>query len=157
MPVRFQQHRGEPSKHRTAAKPAAGPKAAPALAIAAAGVWLSIGSARSQELEPRAYSASPIGTNFLVSGYTRTSGRISLDPSLPITGVRGTIDTATLGYDRTFDLAGRTASAAIQLPYVHGDFSGQVEEGGAHFSVGAGRPEDALRREPLGRPRAYAG
>ena len=110
------------------------PTAAAAVAIAAASIPLGIGSACAQDLEPRAYSASPIGTNFLVSGYTRTSGRVSLDPSLPITGVRGTIDSATLGYDRTFDLAGRSASAAIQLPYVHGDFSGQVEEQGDHVS-----------------------
>ena len=109
-------------------------KVATALTIIAAGGSSGIGSACAQDLEPRAYSASPIGTNFLVSGYTRTTGGISLDPSLPITGVRGTIDSATLGYDRTFDLAGRSASVAIQLPYVHGDFTGQVEEQSSHVS-----------------------
>ncbi|MCW3477876.1 transporter [Limobrevibacterium gyesilva] len=101
------------------------------LALAAAGSVFAIACAHAQDLEPRAYSASPIGTNFLVAGYSHTSGRVSLDPSLPITGVKAAIDTYALGYDHTFALAGRAARASLLLPYFDGNLSGQVQEQGA--------------------------
>lgn len=124
-----------------------------ALAIAAAGLMPGIGGAHAQDLEPRSYSASPIGTNFLASGYSRTNGRVSLDPSLPITGVKAGIDTYTLGYDRTFDLAGRSASAAILLPYLHGYLSGQVEEQSEKGSrAGLGDLRWRLAVNPFGGP-----
>jgi hypothetical protein len=44
-------------------------------------------------MEPRACSASPVGTNFLIAGYARTTDGISLDPSLSITPVRASINT----------------------------------------------------------------
>src|SRR3974390_608668 len=47
---------------------------------------------RAQDMEPRAYSPAPIGTNFLVGGYAYTSGDVSLSPSIPITGVKAAID-----------------------------------------------------------------
>ena len=36
--------------------------------------------ARGQDMEPRAYSSVPTGTNFLIANYTRTSGSVLLDP-----------------------------------------------------------------------------
>jgi hypothetical protein len=89
---------------------------------------------RAQDMEPRAYSAAPIGTNFLVAGYLRTTGGISLDPSLPISNVKGTINTATLGYDRTFDFFGETARIALVVPYFDAGFSGSVQETGREVS-----------------------
>jgi hypothetical protein len=79
-------------------------------------------------MEPRAYSASPIGTNFLVASYLRTTGSTSVDASLPITDVKGSINTALLGYERTFDLLGRTASLALAMSYFDSGFSGAVQE-----------------------------
>lgn len=83
-------------------------------------------TASAQELEPRAYSASPIGTNFVVAGWTRLTGDVLTDPSLPIRNVQADIDVYVLGYARTFELAGRTASAGAVLPYARGDVSGDV-------------------------------
>ncbi|MGO8920195.1 MAG: transporter [Stellaceae bacterium] len=106
-----------------------------AAAVLLAAVCLLPGTrAHAQELEPRAYSPAPIGTNFLVAGYTRTTGGVSLVPSIPVTGVEASINTGLLGYDRTFGLAGRTASAGVLLPYVNGDLSGQVGEQGRQIS-----------------------
>ena len=51
---------------------------------------------------------------------------MSFDPSLPITGVKAAIDTYSIGYDHTFDLLGRSASAAIVVPYIDGELKGQV-------------------------------
>jgi hypothetical protein len=80
----------------------------------------------AQELEPRAYSPSPVGTNFAVFGYTRLDGEVLTDPALPIKNVQAAIDLYLLGYARTFELAGRTASLGAVLPYARGEVSGDV-------------------------------
>ena len=87
----------------------------------------SIG-AGAQELEPRAYSASPIGTNFLVVGIGRSSGDVVFDPTVPITDVHADINAATLGAGRTFNLAGHLLLATVALPYVWGEITGKVFE-----------------------------
>ena len=97
-----------------------------AVIIAAATLLCGVGTANAQDLEPRAYSASPIGTNFFATGFTNTDGGVSFDPSLPITGAKAAIDTYSTGYDHTFDLLGRSASVAIVIPYVDGELEGQV-------------------------------
>lgn len=108
---------------------------APALVTIAAVALLSrLGGAHAQELEPRAYSAAPVGTNFLLGGYARTTGDVSLVPSIPITDVRASVNAGLLGYSRTFDVAGRTASAGFVLPYVSADLSGNVGEQGRKIS-----------------------
>jgi hypothetical protein len=81
-----------------------------------------------QELEPRAYSAAPVGTNFIVAGYSRLKGEVLTDPSLPIKNVQADIDVYIVGYARTFEIAGRAASLGAVLPYARGDVSGEVFE-----------------------------
>ena len=98
-----------------------------AAVIAAASLLCGIGAAKAQELEPRAYSASPIGTNFLISGFSDTSGSVALDTSLPISGVKTKIDVYNIGYQHSFDLLGRSASAAILAPYFSAELKGQLE------------------------------
>jgi len=85
-------------------------------------------------MEPRAYSAFPIDTNFLVVSYLRTTGGVSLDPSLPVSNVQATINMGSLAYDRGFDLFGQTASAGIDLPYVQGNLSGDVGQQGRQIT-----------------------
>lgn len=80
----------------------------------------------AQELEARAYSASPVGTNFIVANYTHLSGEVLVDTSLPITDVQANIDIQTLGYLRTFAFADHTASFALLLPVSQSDVSGKV-------------------------------
>ena len=91
-------------------------------------------SARAQDMEPRAYSAVPIDTNFLIGSYQRTTGAVSLDPALPVTNVKASIKEGILAYDRTFDLFGQAASAAIVLPYFQGNLSGDVGDEGKQVS-----------------------
>jgi hypothetical protein len=88
----------------------------------------------TQDMEPRAYSPSPIDTNFLIGSYLRTTGAVTLDPSLPISNVRASINTALVGYDRTFDLLGQVASAAIVIPYFQAGVSGDVFEASQHIN-----------------------
>ena len=98
---------------------AADPATALLLAVLAAG-------ASAQELEPRAYSASPVGTNFAVASYSRLSGAVLTDPALPIRNIQADIDMYLVGYARTFGVAGRSASFGLVLPYARADVSGDV-------------------------------
>jgi Putative MetA-pathway of phenol degradation len=82
--------------------------------------------ARSQELEPRVYSASPIDTNFAVGVFTNSAGNVSLDPSLPLSDVRASINTSSLSFVHTFPFAGRTATWAVAVPYLGGRLSAAV-------------------------------
>jgi hypothetical protein len=84
--------------------------------------------AGAQELEPRAYSPNPTGANFVLAVYGHTSGDVVFDPSVPITSVEASMNTTALFYGRTFSLFGRSASAAVQLPYVWGTVDGDVFE-----------------------------
>ncbi|OLL28544.1 hypothetical protein BTH42_27005 [Burkholderia sp. SRS-W-2-2016] len=87
---------------------------------------LSPASVSAQELEPRTYSASPVGTNFLVLGYTYLTGNVLTDPSLPITNVQARFNTMSISHVRTFGLFGHTASMAFALPFARGNLSGNV-------------------------------
>lgn len=80
----------------------------------------------AQELEPRAYSAAPVGTHFVLASYARLGGDVLTDPSLPITDVKSKIDIFAMGYVQVFDLLGRTASAGIVLPYSRAHVAGNV-------------------------------
>jgi hypothetical protein len=97
----------------------------PAAALALLAV---AGGAGAQELEPRAYSPNPTGANFVLAVYGHTSGNVVFDPSVPITNVEARVNTSALFYGRTFSLLGRSASAAVQLPYVWGTVDGDVFE-----------------------------
>ncbi len=113
---------GRPRAARARGRLAAAVLAALALgAIGAPGV-------EAQELEPRAYSASPVGANFAGSAYAYSWGTVLFDATVPITDAEGRLNGATLAYGRTFALGGVQALATISLPYVWGTFSGQVAE-----------------------------
>ena len=84
--------------------------------------------AAAQELEPRAYAPNPSGANFVLAVYGHATGDVVFDPSVPITNVSASVNTAALFYGRTFGLFGRSASAAVQLPYVWGTIEGDVFE-----------------------------
>jgi hypothetical protein len=103
------------------------PAGTAALALAA-GILLCAHGAQAQDLEPRAYAPSPSGANFILLAYGRTTGDVVFDPSVPITNVSARVNLTALFYGRTFGLFGRSASAAIQLPYVWGNVEGDVFE-----------------------------
>jgi hypothetical protein len=63
--------------------------------------------ARAQDMEPRAYSNSPTGANFLVLGYARSTGEVLFDATLPLTDVNADLNAGILGLGRT---AERSAS-----------------------------------------------
>ncbi|MFI5184173.1 MAG: transporter [Vicinamibacteria bacterium] len=82
----------------------------------------------AQDLEPRAYAPNPTSVNFVAIGYGHSSGDVVFDAALPFSDVSAKINSASLGYARTFGLFGRSASAGFGLPYVWGTVQGNVAE-----------------------------
>ncbi|WP_316150018.1 transporter [Cupriavidus sp. BIC8F] len=82
--------------------------------------------ADAQELEARAYSAAPTGTNFLLANYARQTGQALTDPSLPISDIRARFNLFGIGYARVFDFVGRSASIGLFVPFADGDVAGKV-------------------------------
>ena len=77
----------------------------------------STSSAAAQDLEPRAYSNTPIGINFLIAGYAYTSGGVTIDPALPLKNADVEVNSATLAYARSIDLLGRSDKFDIVLTH----------------------------------------
>lgn len=97
-------------------------------AILSAAVAVGGGPAAGQDLEPRAYAATPVGTTFLVLATGRTSGGVFTEPTLPIEDVNATLGAVTAGVGHTFDLFTRTALIVGSMPYARGTVSGRIEE-----------------------------
>jgi len=57
---------------------------------------------QAQDLEPRAYSNSPIGLNFAVAGYAYAKGDVLTDPSLPLENVSNDSHVGVFGFATTF-------------------------------------------------------
>ncbi|MFL6623191.1 MAG: transporter [Sulfurifustis sp.] len=111
------------------------------------------GAAAAQELEPRAYSRSPVGTNFVLLGWAHSSGGVLVDPTLPVTDVSATIDAPTFGYARTFALGERAANIAVAVPYVWLDATGNVGTVARQASrSGLGDPRLRLAVNLVGNP-----
>jgi hypothetical protein len=95
--------------------------------IALAGLTVAQ-DARAQDLEPRAYAATPIGVHFVVAGGGRSSGGVVIDPSLPVEDVHAIVGAATVGGGTTFSLWGRTALLAGAVPVARVRATGRVGE-----------------------------
>jgi hypothetical protein len=99
-----------------------------ALLLSAALVGGGRSEVAAQDLEPRAYAATPIGTTFFVLAVGRSSGSVFLDPALPIEDVQATLGAATVGLGQSFDLFTRTALIVGTMPYARGTVSGRIQE-----------------------------
>lgn len=97
-------------------------------AVLATAIAVAAATALAQEMEPRSYVPSPTGLNFATAAVGQSSGGIAVDPSLPLDDVEASLNTAAIGYLRTFGLFGRTANLGVAVPYVWGDISGEVFE-----------------------------
>jgi len=82
--------------------------------------------AAAQDLEPRAYSLSPVGTNFIVASYGYSTGDISFDPSVPVEEASADLNAAGVGYFRSVSFFGRSANVTLVAPYVWGTLEGLV-------------------------------
>jgi hypothetical protein len=78
---------------------------------------LAPGIAHAQDIEPRAYSNTPVGVNFLIGGYAGTRGDLSFDSNVPITNARLNMSSALVAYVRSLDIAGMSGKFDVALPY----------------------------------------
>jgi hypothetical protein len=84
--------------------------------LAAAALALPL-AAGAQDIEPRLFSNTPVGVNFLLAGYVYTRGGLALDPSLPITNAQLQTSNAVLAYARAIDFFGLSSKIDVVLPY----------------------------------------
>jgi len=102
---------------------------APLTAIA---LILLAAAAHSQDLEPRAYSNTPVGLNFLVAGYGYADGKIAFDPALPIDNAQFHSNAEILAFARSLDAWGDSAKFDVTALYsslsAHALVSGQPQE-----------------------------
>jgi hypothetical protein len=98
--------------------------AAAVLALALAG------NVCAQQLEPRAYANLPIGLNFLLAGYAHSQGDVLPDPSVPVSDANAKVDALVLGYVRSLDFWGKSASVGLVVPYGQVSASGQISTSG---------------------------
>ena len=82
----------------------------------------------AQELEPRSYSNTPIGMNFLIAGYAYTSGNVATDPSLPLANAELEVDNPLIAYAHALDVWGKSGKVDVVVPYAW--LSGSVEMNG---------------------------
>jgi hypothetical protein len=85
------------------------------------------GVAHTQELEPRAYRALPIGFNFAVGAYQFSSGNVLFDATAPVEDLEIDIHVVSLSYMRTLGLGGRSASVSFTAPRVYAEGSGLLD------------------------------
>jgi hypothetical protein len=96
-----------------------------------------------QELEPGAYSISPVGVNIVNVTNSFQAGDVTFDPALPIEDFTAKVDALALSYFRSLRLFGRSASIGLVTPFLIGALEGRVE----------GEPTKVERAGP-GDPRA---
>ena len=73
---------------------------------------------RAQDLEPRAYSNSPTGMNFVIAGYGYAKGSVLVDPSLPLDNVSNESHAGVFAYATTLNVLGKSAKFDMIIPYV---------------------------------------
>jgi hypothetical protein len=89
-------------------------------------IVVSVGTARSQDLAPRAYIISPVRANAITVTWSNYRGSLNLNGAVPITDASGTYNVPVLSYSRTFGFFGRSASISGSVPYGFGNFEGEL-------------------------------
>jgi hypothetical protein len=113
----------------------------------------SAGLVQAQQLEPRAYSLSPVGTNFLGAAYLYSSGGAVLDPSIPVENIQAKVQTVVPFYGRTFGLFGRLANVSVIAPFAYAVVAGDVMESRTSVDrTGFGDPGVRLALNLIGGP-----
>jgi len=84
--------------------------------------------AAAQDMEPRAYSPSPVGANFLVTSYNWSTGAVVFDPTLPVTDVHADVQGFVVALGHSFNLFGNLGLVTAAVPYAVADITGRVLE-----------------------------
>src|SRR5262249_19098126 len=125
---------GDARHHRAAADERLMQRATPTLARArrarlVALVAVALASplvAAAQDLTPRAYVVTPARSNAITLSYIFNDGELNFEGTVPIVDATGRLSIPALNLYRSFALFGRSANAAVTLPYGVGTFKGTV-------------------------------
>lgn len=82
----------------------------------------------AQDVQPRALSPAPVGSNLVSFVYGFSTGAVLTDKSIPVEDVDGSIHTFGAGYGRTFGFFGLAAKADAFVPFTTGRWSGVIRE-----------------------------
>lgn len=108
---------------------------------------------RGQDLEPRAYSNSPTGLNFLIAGYGYATGSVLTDPALPLENVTNDSHFGVLAYARVLNVFGKSGKVDVVMPFgsifAKGLVFGQPHE---RFVVGFADPAFRFSMNFIGAP-----
>ena len=69
------------------------------------------------EIEPRSFVNTPVGINFLLSGYTYSDGGLATIGSSPLSDAQLRMHTGIMAYARSLDVCGKSGKFDIILPY----------------------------------------
>ena len=97
--------------------------------ILAASVFLILNfniAINAQELEPRALTNLPVGTNFIFAGYSYSAGNLLFDPASPIEDASARLNTFVAAYIRSVSLFGISGKVDVVVPYGIGIWEGLV-------------------------------
>jgi hypothetical protein len=94
--------------------------------LAAALLLLCTINVEAQEVEIRRWNQLPIDQNFGVLSFAYTSGEIATDPTLQIKNARVELETALVGYIRSFALFDKTARFELRQAFQDGMWSGNI-------------------------------
>jgi hypothetical protein len=110
-------------------------------------------AAQAQDIEPRKWSDTPVGVNFLILGYAYTQGGIAFDPSLPVNNPHLETNSGALGFARSLDLWGLSGKFNASVPYSwlsgSADYRGELVQRTVN---GFGDPEFELSVNLYGAP-----
>ena len=87
-------------------------------------IGLGFSPAYSQELEPRALTNIPVGTNFVLVGYGYGQGNILFDPAVPLEDTNAKLNTMIAAYLRSIELFGLSGKVDVIVPYGIGNWTG---------------------------------
>jgi hypothetical protein len=114
-------------------------------------VAASIG--HGQELEPRALTNLPVGTNFVALGYAYAQGNVLLDPAIPVEDLDSKIHTFVGAYVRAIDFFGLSSKIDFWVPVADADWKGELEGvDTARAVTGFGDPRARLSVNFVGAP-----
>ena len=94
---------------------------------------IAIGAkAGAQQLEPRSFTNTPVGMNFLIAAFGCTAGSIVSDPSAPLQNADIQNQEAVLAYARSIDVWGKSGKIDVILPYAwvsgSAEFDGEMNK-----------------------------
>lgn len=114
---------------------------------------LAAGTAAAQDLEPRALTNVPVGTNFVVVGYAFSYGNVLLDPSIPVEDLNADVHALVAAYARAIDVFGLSGKIDAIVPASTARWRGVLErQDTTRVANGVGDPVVRLSVNFVGAP-----